>query len=613
MKPEEAPKEDDRAKTLGKRPLPSEAPDVVPARMLNELLYCERLMYLEWAQGEFADNVYTLDGRVIHRRVDSGKGALLEESEEEEPLPFEARSVWLTSEKLGITARIDYLEGEGQRVTPVEHKRGSAPDIREGAYLPERVQVCAHVLLLREHGYQCEHGEIWFAKSRRRVPIAIDDRLVATTLDAVARAKQITATGEIPPPLKESKKCVGCSLSSICLPDEVNLLRGLEGEPFEEEPDNDPEQLLIEYATDSEGPMTADPWGLAGPQKEPSEPRRLIPARDERVPLYVQAQGARISLDGDRLMVESGQPSATVARLPQTSHLVVYGNAQITAQALGALFDRDLPVVFFSSGGWFRGRTQTHGHKNVELRVAQFRAADDPKVALELARAFVVAKIRNQRTMLRRNSPKPDPVVLNELEMLAKKAETAEAIPSLLGFEGTAARYYFGAFTTMLKAGDELAEFDMDGRNRRPPRDPINAMLSFTYSLLVKDCSMAIGVTGMDPLLGFLHRPRYGRPALALDLMEEMRPLVADSTVIAAINTGVLTGTDFVRGAAGCGIKDHARKRLIAAYERRVDQLVSHPLFGYRISYRRLLEVQARLLGRVLTGEIAEYPAFRTR
>jgi CRISPR-associated protein Cas1 len=165
----------------------------------------------------------------------------------------------------------------------------------------------------------------------------------------------------------------------------------------------------------------------------------------------------------------------------------------------------------------------------------------------------------------------------------------------------------------MLKGGDAIAQFDMDGRNRRPPRDPINAMLSFTYSLLVKDCAMAVGVTGMDPLLGFLHKPRYGRPALALDLMEEMRPLIADSTVIAAINTGVVDANDFVRGAAGCGIKDHARKKLIAAYERRVDQLVSHPLFGYRISYRRLLEVQARLLGRVLTGEIASYPAFRTR
>jgi len=155
--------------------------------------------------------------------------------------------------------------------------------------------------------------------------------------------------------------------------------------------------------------------------------------------------------------------------------------------------------------------------------------------------------------------------------------------------------------------------FDLEGRNRRPPRDPINALLSFAYSLLTKELAHTIASAGIDPLLGFFHQPRFGRPALALDLMEEFRPIVADSTVISAINNGVVTSSDFLEHPTGVALKSYGRKRFILAYERRMDQLVTHPVFGYRISYRRVLEVQARLFGRFLLGEIPSYPEFRTR
>lgn len=595
------------------RPVSSPAPDFVPARMINEVLYCERLMYLEWAQGEFVDNVYTVDGRVIHRRVDQ-KGSALPDPDADDASPFEAKSVWLSSEKLGITAKIDYVEGDGGSVTPVEYKRGRAPNLKQGAYLPERAQLCAQVLLLRAHGYPCEHGEIYFSASRTRVRIEIDPPLIDKTFWAVARARELAAAGVIPAPLRDSPKCVGCSLSSVCLPDEVQLLRGLDGLPFDDSGcDGSEEQLGFDFP-DREGPLEADPWGLAG-EPEPSRAplRRLVPPKDERIPLYVRAQGARISLDGDRLRVSAAMHSGD-ARLPQTSHVVLYGNAQITSQALAALFDRDIPVFFFSMGGWFRGRTLGHGSKNIELRIQQHRAADDPVTSVRLARTFVAAKIRNQRTILRRNATHLGPTLLGELESLAKKGEHAVSVPELLGYEGTAARGYFGAFSKMLKgSAKEVGVFDMNGRNRRPPRDPINALLSFSYALLVKDCALALSSAGLDPLLGYLHRPRYGRPALALDLMEELRPLVADSTVLTALNNGEVRASDFGVTVAGAAMKAPGRKRFIATYERRMDQLVTHPLFGYRITYRRLLHVQARLLGRALTGEIPDYPAFRTR
>ena len=235
----------------------------------------------------------------------------------------------------------------------------------------------------------------------------------------------------------------------------------------------------------------------------------------------------------------------------------------------------------------------------------------DATIVLRLARQCVVSKILNSRTMLRRNAEHADETVLFELKQLARKASEAVSLESLLGVEGAAARTYFGAFSQMLCA--KVGKFELDGRNRRPPRDPVNALLSFAYSLLTKDFALAIQISGLDPLLGFYHQPRFGRPALALDLMEEFRPLVADSTVIGAINTGVIGADDFVYALGACSLSPAGRKRFLLAYERRMDQLVTHPTFGYRISYRRVLEVQARLLWRHLLGELDEYPAFRTR
>ncbi len=581
---------------LRAKPLPREItsgpPPLVPARMVNEVLYCERLFYLEWVQKEFADNHFTVDGRNVHKRADRPGGRLpappqaadpepgSQAVEQDDDRPYVARSVELSSERLGLTAKIDVVEGtESGTVVPIEYKRGSAPDVPEGAYLPERAQLCTHVLLLREHGYHCHEAALYFAKNRRRVAIAIDEALIATTLAAVTRAQELAAAGSLPLPLVDSPKCQGCSLASICLPDEVNLLRHL---------------------------------GEATPQNdaEPKRIRRLHPPRDDRIPVYVQEQGARIGIDGEVLVITTPKGDKTEARLPATSHVCLLGNVQISTQAMRALFDRGITVSYFTTGAYFVGRAAGHDHNNIELRIAQHRAADDPVKCLELARAWTASKIRNCRTLLRRNHGDPSEVVLGELEQLARKAENATEIASLLGIEGTAARTYFGAFTGMLNA--DLG-FELDGRNRRPPRDPVNAMLSFAYALLTKDFALATGAAGLDPMRGFYHQPRFGKPALALDLMEEFRPLLADSTVIGAINQQVLTKDDFLHHPTAVVLTSAGRRKFILAYQRRLDQLVAHPVFGYRISYRSVLEIQARLLARVLLGEMPTYPNFRTR
>lgn len=480
---------------------------------------------------------------------------------------------------MGLTAKIDVVEGdESGTVVPIEYKRDAAPDVPEGAYLPERAQLCAHVLLLREHGYRANEASLCFAKNKRRVPIVIDEALERTTLEAVARARSLSEQGELPPPLSDSPKCNGCSLVGICLPDEVNLLRG-SPTPSSTEDDTKPV-------------------------------RRLHPPRDDSLPLYVQEQGARIGLDGEVLAIKTTDGKKAEARIPQTSQVCLMGNVQISTQAIRALLDRAIPIAYFTTGGYFVGRTIANDTNNVELRIAQYRAADDPQRCLDLARGWVASKIRNCRTLLRRNHESPDPVVLSELEQLAKKAEQAGALDSFLGIEETAARSYFGAFSGMLNAA---LGFELDGRNRRPPRDPVNALLSLVYALLTKELTIAAASAGLDPLRGFYHQPRHGKPGLALDLMEEFRPLIADSTVIGVINQAVITRDDFVIHPTGVSIQPAGRRRVILAYQRRLDQLVTHPVFGYRISYRRILDVQTRLLTRVLLGELPSYPAFRTR
>jgi CRISPR-associated protein Cas1 len=345
------------------------------------------------------------------------------------------------------------------------------------------------------------------------------------------------------------------------------------------------------------------------------EPRRLIPARDDRLAVYVQGQGYSVGLKGAVLEIRNKGSVVSEARLIEISQLSLFGNVQLSAQALRELAAREVPIVHLSYGGWLNAVTTPPPHKNIELRRRQFATAADPMVCLRLARAFVVGKIRNARTLLRRNARTLPDGLLYQLAAARHRAEGAEALEQLLGIEGTAAREYFANFALMFKAGEDedVPAFEFTSRNRRPPRDPVNALLSFLYALLSKEMLVTLVGVGFDPYLGFYHQPRYGRPALALDLMEEFRPLVADSVAIGLINNGELRPSDFIARAEAVALTESGRRRVIDAYERRMDTLVTHPRFGYAVSYRRIFEVQARLLARFLLGEIEAYPAFYTR
>lgn len=554
----------------------------VPARMVNEWVYCPRLAVLEWAHGEWDASADTVDGARVHARVDrptgplpeppdeAGDGAAEGEGEPDE-LVQRARSVWLTAEEEGLTAKMDVVDVDGGQAVPVDTKRGRPPE--DGAWEADRVQLCAQGLVLREHGWRCERGYVWYAATRRRVEVIFDEALVARTRAAVHDLRAAAEAGALPAPLADSPKCPRCSLVGICLPDEVRW-------------------LAEERASQSK-----------------EEPRQLLAPRADGLPLYVNEQGATIGLSQGELVVTRSKAELARVRLRDVTQVGLFGAVQVTTPALRALMDAGVAVCFFSYGGWFVGTASGHHHKNVLLRAAQFRAAADPVASLAVARELVAGKIRNQRTLLRRNHPDPGRLVLRELARLAGSARHAPSQQTLLGVEGAAAHLYFQSFGGLLKA----AAFDFGSRNRRPPRDPVNALLSYAYSLLVKDCHVAAASVGLDPYLGLYHQPRYGKPALALDLMEELRPIVADSVVISALNTGEVAPGHFVTRADGCALTADGRKAFLRAWERRMDTLITHPMFGYRASWRRTVEVQARLLGRHLMGETPRYVPIETR
>jgi CRISPR-associated protein Cas1 len=562
--------------------------DLLPARMLNEFAYCPRLFYLEYVQQEWNHNADTLAGHFVHRRVDDQSGAAPAAEALDANTRIHARSISISSIRLGAIATIDLLTGDNGWVTPVDYKRGSPPDNPERSWEPERVQLCLQGLLLRDNGYNCDEGVLYYAESKDRVRVPFTNDLIARTLELLDEARRLAQDGRIPPPLIDSPKCPRCSLVGICLPDEVNLLR----------------------ATEVQQPLP----GLAPDSTVEPEPRGLVPARDDRLALYVQGQGHSVGLKGDVLEIRNRKGVVDQARLREVSQVSLFGNVQLSAQALRELATRDITILHLTYGGWLTAITTPPPHKNIELRRRQFQAAGNQKLSLYLARAFVSGKIRNSRTLLRRNARELGGNVIHRLAENRRKAERAETFNQLLGIEGLAARDYFANFKGMLKAsGGSNCAFDFESRNRRPPRDPVNALLSFLYSMLAKEMVVTLVRIGFDPYLGFYHQPRYGRPALALDLMEEFRPLVADSVAIGVINNGEIRSGDFVARAGSVALRAEGRKRLLAAYERRLDTEVTHPRFGYSISYRRVFEVQARLLARFLLGEIPGYEPFCTR
>ena len=655
--------------------LPVDSIDDVPvlepelsARMLNEFIYCPRLFYYEYVDGVFVHNADTLGGARIHRRVDSGTGKLppaaadgqstASATTENASAPasssasasdgtmavdpdaeaalsaarergeiIHSRSVWLSSLRLNLNAKLDLVESreactaDGRRsAVPVDYKKG-APREGEDAneiWDADRMQLGVQMLILRENGYDCTEGVIYYQATRQRVRLPWTADLLAWIEQTAAQARACTETRVIPPPLRHSSKCVRCSLAGVCLPDETTLLQ-------ETIPEESGESPTLQAALSPGGQFPLDPHASPKTLRAPVPVRPLMAARDERRALYLNTPGLWVGIKSERLVVRDKEKTTEEVRLRDVNHLALFGNIQLSTQAVQTLCELEIPVTYFSMGGWFYGLTQGHGLKNVLSRVAQFREAADPAASLVHAKQFIRGKIRNQRTLLMRNHVEPPDAALRRLKQAAEDVLGARTADELLGMEGAAAAVYFAHFDGMIKtdgsgarsengrASEAWCSFDFKGRNRRPPQDAVNALLSLAYSLLAKDCTLAVLAVGLDPYIGFFHRPRAGRPALALDLQEEFRPLIAESAVLTALNNRMLEPSDFLRAGDAVSLTKAGRRRFFECYEKRMNDVLRHPLFNYQVSYRRALELQARLLAKALTGDISHYWPLLTR
>jgi CRISPR-associated endonuclease Cas1 len=430
-------------------------------------------------------------------------------------------------------------------------------------------------MLLREQGFTCDEGIIYFAGSKERVRVIFDSDLETLTLQTLEQVKSfLLPEASIPPPLEESKKCLRCSLLEICLPDELNFLN------------------------------------------DRGEVRQIIPSRHDAIPLHIIEPGARVRKNGNVLEVWKDETRLAEARIEEISQVALLGPIDISTPTVHELLRRGIPLSYHGSSGWFLGCTVGLWHKNAELRTEQYRMSFDARRSLDLAKTLVKAKIANSRTLLRRNA-RDDPELGSVLDALTRyrdMAGSAETVERLLGIEGVAAAAYFEHFSAMFTEDvRQNLGFDFRGRHRRPPPDPVNVMLSFGYAMLTREWTTALMAVGLDPFRGFYHQQRPGRPALALDMMEPFRPLLVDSVVITAANNGELKEREFIRTPFGCSFTPSRKKAFISCFERRMEQEITHPIFGYKISYRRLFEVQARLLGRFILGEIKDYPAIMTR
>lgn len=646
---EEAPTS--RAPAPGAEETPSIMPaaEPMPARMLNEFVYCPRLFYYEHVEGVFVESVDTVRGATVHKRVDKGRGALPEAKTPTRPEADEAgdedangeaqspagkadeihsRSVMLGSERLGAVAKMDLVEatldgaGSVTEVCPVDYKVGSPRegDAGDEMWDTDRMQLGLQCLILRDNGYVCEAGIIYYRGTKQRVRLELTPELEAWVIAQIAAARRCAA-GPIPPPLCDSPKCARCSLAPVCLPDETRMLSVPTVEKY-----------AVENAAEAVTSGAGDFSRRAGDVSTGAAPRRLIAARDEKRALYLNTQGYRVGCNDAVIKVKEKDRTVDEIRVSDVCHVALFGNIQMSTQAIQRLCDQDIPVTWFSMGGWFYGTTRGHSLKNVLVRIAQFRQAADPAACLRLAQQFVRGKIHNHRVLFMRNHVSPPERTKLRLGQAREDALRTKSLEELLGVEGAAAGEYFAQFSGLLReqANDDYLEgitpdapapadtaarfrFDFTTRNRRPPTDPVNALLSLAYSLLAKECTIAAYAVGLDPYVGFYHQPRHGRPALALDVMEEFRPLIAESAVITAINNRFVSPADFVSAGRAINLNANGRKHFFQCFEQRMNSLITHPVFDYKVSYRRALELQFRILARVLTGEIPEYAPFLTR
>lgn len=575
----------------------TENAELIPVRALNQVTYCERLYYLEYVESLMQNNEHVEDGLFQHRRVDDPD---LQNRRRKDGDTVQTRSILLSSLALGITGKIDVLEEKNGEIYPIEYKRGSGPSNSDGPrfFDNDAVQLCAQAMLLEEErGIRIPFAILYYIGSKSRIEVPLDESLRDKTLRAIRKIRELSERDAPPAPLPRElrHRCFGCSLAPVCQPEETLYCL---------------ERIELMPGAEAAAGIT-----------------RVLPQVSDGAVLYLQEQRSFVGKRSEHLIVK--KDGQEIQRIPIAAirQVVVFGNVQLSTQAIETLSILGVPIVYMTLFGRFVASVIPTLSKNVLLRVHQFKMFADPQRALTLAKAAIKAKISNQRTLLMRclrsrsldDAADADPIrgsdepAARDMADLLTRLDRIADPAVLLGTEGQAAALYFSQFSRMLKVSIGGRGFDFKTRNRRPPKDPVNALLSFGYAVLLKDCFSALSAVGFDPYFGFFHVGRHGKPSLALDLLEEFRPVIVDSVVLTLLNTEALTAKDFLMWREAVQLTEPGRRRFFQAYEQRKNTLVTHPVFGYKMSYGRMLEVQARMLAAHVRGDIPAYTGFTVR
>lgn len=530
--------------------------ELIPISLVAHTVFCPRRAWLE-STGERVVSVAMEEGQDNHRRVDARSDDRLNRR----------RSVTVQHSDFGVVGRCDVVALTGSdQVEVVEFK--SAPLRRTATVTePQVIQLALQGMCLEHMGFTVTGHSVYFTTSRKTIPVEVGGSTVQEASEWVQRTRDVVSSAAAPPALRSDARCGGCSHAGVCLPDERT-------------------------------------WQPV--------PRRVQVADPEGEVLHVAQPGSRVSLSRGRVTVTCDGERVGDVPLEKVSGLVVHGNVDVSSALMRELLWRGTTTVWCSFNGRVTGYARSALSPNGQARLQQAILAGSGD--LDLAREFITAKIANQATQLRRNGGQDAAKPVKRIRWALQQAESAESVEVLLGAEGDAASQYFRAWPLLFSKNADLQCVEhWPGRRGRSASDPINVALNYVYALLLGDVTRAIVAVGLDPHAGFVHSANRNKPALALDLMEQFRPVVADSVVLAALNTRALTSRDFTIVFGDWRIRDDARKKLISTYKRRVGQSIKHPIFEYEVTWQRAMEVQARLLLGYLDRTQPAYRGVRTR
>ena len=530
--------------------------DSIPFSLVAHWMFCPRRAWLEAVDETMPQSSQVAEGTYAHRRVDK-------------PTTVEAqtmRGVDVRDPGLGTHGRIDRVEfsSDTGNLCVVEHK---ATPVKQSPTVSEAnvVQLALQTMALEAGGAKVGNAEVYFSTHHKRIPVEITKDVKARAAAAVEETRKVISNSAAPKPLLHDPRCMSCSHASICLPDE---------------------------------------------RQETVVQRRIVVPDPGAETVHLTVAGCRARLSGGRVVVEkSGEKLATIP-IERVAAIIAHGNIDLSGALLREFMWRGIPTVWCTGYGRVVGWTNGVKPPNGGARFLQFQASANglPDVAKEI----VSAKIGNQATIFRRFGGGSTTVAA--LRNAAKEANRAESKTELFGAEGSAAAAYFSEFPTLLTSSvDPVIGGDFPGRVGRGAVDCINVALNYGYGMLLGEVIRGVLACGLDPHAGILHSSNRNKPALALDLMEEFRSPLVDAAVLTAFNNREIGRRSFNFALGGARFTAEGRKKLISTIERRLSTEFTHPVFGYRLTWRRAIEVQARMFLGVLDGTQATYKAIRIR